>query len=119
MAIVIVPNNGDPLLQTHCDACDRPIRAAADGVAVYEVPGPGGDVGRVRHAHHGGPCRAAVERAAAGSGGPPDVRPLDAHLATLVLSLGLLPQDLDLALARELLAAGWVPGPPPGDGPSA
>lgn len=116
MAIVTVPNDGDPLLEVHCDGCDRPIRAAADGVAVYELQAPGGDVGRVRHAHRVGRCRAAVERALAGPAGPPDVRLLDVHLATVVLSLGLLPQDLDLALARQLLEMGGVPPPPDGGG---
>ncbi len=119
MAIVTVPNDGDPLLEVHCDGCDRLIRAAADGVAVYELHGPAGDVGRVRLAHRVGRCRAAVELAAAGPTGPPDVRPLDVHLATLVLALGLLPRDLDVALARHLLAMGWVPDPPAGGGPGS
>jgi hypothetical protein len=119
MAIVTVPYEGYPAVEVHCDGCDRPIRAAADGVAVYEPAGPGGDVGRVRHAHRAGPCQLMAERAAAGPAGAAVVRPLDFHLAALVLNLGLLPQDLDGALARELLAVGWRPDPPAGSGLSA
>ena len=119
MAIVTAPNDWNPLVQVRCDGCRRPIRAAADGVAVCELHCSAGDVGRVLYAHRAGRCRAAVERAAAGPAGPPDVRPLALHFAALVGNLLLTGRALDRALEREFRARVRASAPPAGAGPAA
>src|SRR3954464_14253677 len=94
MAIVWVPGAGGAALVLMCDACDRPIRAARDGLALYEDTSPGGDVGRVRHAHRAGPCGAAPARPVGGRGRKPRAASLRIHLSVLVNNLGLCPNNL-------------------------
>jgi hypothetical protein len=119
MPIVTAPNHWNPLVQVRCDGCRRPIRAAADGVAVCELHCSNVDVGRVLYAHQAGRCRAAVERAATGPGGPPDVRPLDIFFAVLAANLLLSARDLDRAQAWDFQARVQASTLPTGAGPVA
>ncbi|QDU19437.1 hypothetical protein [Urbifossiella limnaea] len=117
MAIRTVPHERGPTAVVLCDACDRLIGDAADGVAVYEQNGPYGDVGRVRHAHRAGRCLAVVGRGLVGPDGPPAVHALDVHLAVLAFNHALHPEDLGPVLDRELRAPGSGSNPTAGDDP--